>query len=447
MPRFSRRSFLQQGLVLATAAGCAHLGTRVPLGLRAPLPEPFDFPAGPQFPVGVSSGDALSGSVRLASCYRGERATQLWLFHEDDLAEDRRSPPRRRMQALQGDGGMLATALDGLMPATRYAYAYVGVEDGGQAVERSVTGRFVTAPLPDAQPLLTFTASACARQRFGFDALARAARVDSAFHVLLGDTSYNDGAQSLPEYRDQWMGTLARQEYVALRAATSVVGTWDDHEVANNWYPGGMERAQQDAASRAFSEFVPWRSGGDGFRMWRSHRWGSTAELFVLDLYTGQNRRQQRLISQEQMDWLRQSLKASPAMFKVVVTSLPISTLPFPANLYKEGRWGGFPDQREQLLSTTRDVPGCFYLAGDVHMPAVGRADQWGAGRGQLEVLVGPAAHDVNPMWHTFVGPQWDWAGGFNNTVALQLDPQMGTVTVTFVDTAGRERSQHVYTV
>ena len=67
-------------------------------------------------------------------------------------------------------------------------------------------------------------------------------------------------------------------------------------------------------------------------RIWRSFRWGHSAEVFVLDC-RGERRpstrsvnptRESVYISRAQMDWLKAGLRASPAVFKFIVNSVPI---------------------------------------------------------------------------------------------------------------------------
>ena len=85
---------------------------------------------------------------------------------------------------------------------------------------------FETAAKRLSAETLTFTASSCSRYPWLFQPLERAADVDADFHVLLGDTSYNDGARTLEEFRARWRSTLSTPEYRALLTSTGVVATW-----------------------------------------------------------------------------------------------------------------------------------------------------------------------------------------------------------------------------
>lgn len=413
----------------------------VPVRARTLDADPEDLPAlSEAFPLGLSVGDVSCRTARVVSRYTGQQPLELWLY-----ARQGGRWVQKDLMMVDAPQDAVGVDLTGLSADGYYAYVLVETNGSGAPLSRSPVGRFRTPPPDDTQAPLLITASACARQRFGFQTLDRAAEVDSSVHLLLGDTSYNDGAKDVEGYRAKWMETLSRAEYVRLRGATSMMATWDDHEVENNWWPGGLEAEQINAAKQTFMEHVPVQPNPEGFRLWRSLRWGGTAEFFMLDLYSEQERNHGHFISPAQLDWFKGALRASTAVFKVVLTSLPISRLPFPALLYTPGRWGGFPTQRGEMLKATQDVPGVLWLAGDLHLPAIGRTDLWGPGRHQTEVVVGPAAHDINPLWRTFVRPQWDFTGRFMNVAALDFDPQQHRVTVTYVDGDGRARAQQTY--
>jgi len=416
----------------ALAAGACGAGGQVPK--RSALADVFGLPPSTGFPLGVSCGDVDVSSARMVTRYSGARALELRVV-------DTQSGGALAVSAPATNAPMVSVDIHGLAPGRQYVYAFVELDDTGAALSTSTLGTFRSPPAVDDRQPLVITASACSQKRYGFETLARAAEIDSDVHLLLGDTSYNDGARTLEEFRTEWLETLSRQQYVALRASCSVIATWDDHEVMNNWDKATVPADVVAAAQQAFLEHVPARRPTtEKFQLWRSVRWGGTAELFLLDLYTDQSHDEGRFISDEQMDWLINGVKESSAAFKILVTSLPLSHMSLPFEVYRRSRWDAFPRQRRQLLRALDGVPGLFAVSGDVHMPVLGRVEHSGDGSKIHEVIVGPAAHTVNPLWPTMRGPQFLWSGGFGNIAVMELDPQSMQVTVNYVDEVGDSR-------
>ena len=165
-------------------------------------------------------------------------------------------------------------------------------------------------------------------------------------------------------------------------AETSWYVVWDDHEVANNY------RAAHPMAPigrRAFFEYWPVRQdAADLDRLYRSVRWGSAAELFLLDARQYRDEDAGTILGANQMAWLLDGLSRSAANLKFICTSVPFSS---PAS----DKWGGYPKDRDLLLQTIRDrkLSGVIFLAADVHYAAIVRIPRGGELR---EVIAGPMA-------------------------------------------------------
>ena len=103
--------------------------------------------------------------------------------------------------------------------------------------------------------------------------------------------------------------------------------------------------------------------------MWKSIRFGHTAEVFVLD--SRSERRPSSLassaptyISARQLDWLKGALMASPCVFKVMLNSVPISQFPF--SVFNLDGWAAYAAQRRELLEfVDANVKGVVWLSGD----------------------------------------------------------------------------------
>jgi alkaline phosphatase D len=442
---FTRRTLLKAGAGLATLASCGQ-ASRLPRrhAFACPWPQPLSG----DFPVGIASGDADETGVRITTCHQGDADIVLSVMSLDGT-----HPKEEVAQAAlsRGDGGFMFHDVTGLQPNTRHAYAFLELDAAGTPVRRSPMGLFKTAPRSEDAPPVMFTASSCSKRNFTFEPLLRAAELDVDFHLLLGDTSYNDGAHDLASFRERWRATLSKPGYPELLSSTHVVATWDDHEIHDNWEPDRTPVDVVRAARQAFLEHVPLRAQGRGrANIWRSLRWGRTAEVFMLDLRSEHFPDANQLISPTQMDFLKTGLKTSNAVFKIIGNPVPISSVQGVAGRVSlRDRWGGYPSQREEILSFIdhNRIQGVLWVSGDVHHAAVGRVSRDGFGQTQTEVAVGPAGQVINPMFLALNGSQWDFAGGFNNVGAFQLDPQRRQVTVTIVDRDGDERFTKTYSL
>jgi alkaline phosphatase D len=396
------------------------------------------------FPLGVASGDAAPQSAVVWTRYTGAQMLRLVVFPQAGGA------PVVDVVCAPADGGFVHVTVDGLSAGVRYQFAFITVE-GGNAV-RSPLGRFRAALADASMDPVVLGATACtSNARPRFRTLEQAGtRQDLDAFCLLGDTTYNDGAESLADYRAKWGENLAKEGYRALRASTSLLCTWDDHEVGNNWSPETIAPQKLATATQAFFEHQPVRRipGAEG-RLWRSYRWGRTVEVFVLD---GRSERrpstrtspQCQYISPEQMAWLKAGLAASPAVFKVLMNSVPMGNFPQTFNLGDvlldpEDRWQGYKPQQDELLTfiETTPVRGVVFLSGDFHLACTGRVSPDGLGSQTLEVLAGPGAQFPNPLHYLLRGPQFDFGTSTFNYVALHCDPASRQMRVAYHNEEG----------
>jgi alkaline phosphatase D len=295
--------------------------------------------------------------------------------------------------------GFLKAPVEGLSPATRYAFAFFGAE------RRSPVGRFRTAPAADSTAPLTLGATACTNAiNAPYAAMSLAARQPMDAFIHLGDMSYNDGCMDLAAFRRKWRETLQDPGYRDLFAAAGAYITWDDHEIANNDQVYELPPEVVQAGHQSFFEAlqVPRR---DGDRYWRTYRWGLTAEIFVLDCRSERDPAtrgtpQATYLSREQMDWLKQGLSASPCHFKVLMNSVPITAFPDTWSSAAGDRWQGYAAARDELLDhiTSNDLRNVWFLTGDFHFGAVCRVEADGPRRRMWEILCGPGASTGNPV-------------------------------------------------
>jgi alkaline phosphatase D len=407
-----------------------------PGGIAAPIDDdrgrsgpPIGLPQSGAFPLGVASGDVDSVTGRVV----------LWARHDAELAL--RVAVWVRGGALvveanvgKGEGGFVHTEVGNLSPGVWHEYAFVEIVQG-KRIARSPIGRFRAPYGADESPELLLGTYACTKQGRDFSTLNRAAERELDAVLLLGDGSYNDDCSTLSQYRSKWTANLATPAYRAIRSQAPFLATWDDHEVANNWDPEKIGAAQLAAATQTFFEHQPLSRLASPNRIWRSRRFGTTLEVFVLDCKGERRSSRNEYVSREQLEWLKSGLASSPCAFKLIMSSLPIGNFPWPWDFVKHLRWWGFPAQRQEILRFIDDraIEGVVWLAGDFHVGTVGRVDEDGVGAGQFEVLCGPGAQRGNPLVYTLNDRQWPFATAESNMTFFHLDPDSGRAVVQHV--------------
>lgn len=443
----SRRSYLRRRDVLlgGTAFGAfALLGQGC--GRPHELAGLLDDVAPRSFPLGAASGDVTHEAAVLWTRYLGDGLLDL------ELSLDHHGVTEQVLaQALEpGPGGFVHTDVRGLLAGATYRYAFRERGTDSQVVE----GRFRVAPQGASGERLIFSASACSKNGKNFGTLASLAQGPEVdLHVLLGDTVYADAADTLEEYRGKWEENLSTAAYRRLRQTRSVLGTWDDHEVSNDWSGDEMTLHKRVNGVAAFFEHTPLRRFVEApDRIWRSFRWGTTAEFFMMD---GRSERRSETrgtpeaeyISRAQMDWLKQALARSPAHFKVLVNSVPIGAFPGPFAGWTNDQWVGYAAQREELLSfLENEVRGAFFLSGDFHMASLNRVSMSGPGSRTLEVLTGASAtSSPNPFTRVCSAPQFAFATTAVNVATFHLDPSRNEVAVRWSGLDGQTLSERSF--
>jgi len=230
-------------------------------------------------------------------------------------------------------------------------------------------------------------------------------------------------AETLGEFRGQFLYNLLDENVRRFNAEVPQVVLWDDHEVRNNWYPTQVlddpryhEKSVALLAARAktaFLEHQPIRlSGEDPERVYRSLSYGPLLELFALDLRSERgpntaNRQEAAgpetaILGERQLAWLVEGLRASPSVWKVVASDMPLGLVVTdgPERFEAVANGDGPPLGREleiaRLLRALRDnrVRNVVWITGDVHYAA---AHHYHPDRARFR--------DFHPFWEFVAGP------------------------------------------
>jgi alkaline phosphatase D len=338
------------------------------------------------------------------------------------------------------EGGYVKVTVDGLCAGQWFKYAFF--EDNFSA--RSAIGEFRTAIADDALEPLTLAVTSCNGDSFDWPALSRTSEEYYDMFLHLGDMAYNDGSVSLQEYRESWKDYLRVGDMKAAYARSGLYACWDDHEVDNNssWDPRTMdpdELQRIQNAKDAFFEVLPIDNETTPNQLWRSFRWGLTAEIIVLDCRTERRPSQNLYISSIQMAWLKERLMQSPCHFKIIMNSVPITNMPNTWDLAASDRWEGFPAQRGELLSHIEDnnLQNIWFLSGDFHVCFVSTLEASPttlSGRVREIAVTGGNVNPIPDFLLPFPGNQFAYGERAARALLITLDPENDAVHVRFID-------------
>ncbi len=295
-------------------------------------------------------------------------------------------------------------------------------------------------------------------------------------------------AETLDEFRGNYQYNQLDEHLRRFAAEVAQVILWDDHEVRDNWYPtrslesDARYRAKSMAliaarARQAFFEYNPVPvQADDPERIYRAVHYGPLLDVFALDLrsYRGPNSENRQpvlddraaLMGPAQLAWLKASLAASRAVWKVVASDLPIGLVVRDGLAAYEAVANaddGPPLGREleiaNLLRFLRDerVRNVVWITADVHYAAAHRYDPARARFPHFdafwEFVAGPlhaGTFGPNPLDPTF-GPEvtfiaippgmkpnrppWD---GYQFYGTLTIDGRTRILTARLHDLSGR---------
>lgn len=375
-----------------------------------------DSAASAVFPHGVASGDPLADRVilwtRVTPADGGASMPVVdvrWRIARDPalaqaVAQGTVRTTGERDFTVKVDAG-------GLRPGRPYYYAF---ETGG---ERSPVGRTRTLPA-GAVDRVRLASVCCSNYPAGFfnvyRCLANREDLDAIVHV--GDYIYEfengvygdgSGLLRIPEPRREAV-TLSdyRIRYATYRTDPDLqeahrrhpfIVVWDDHELANDAWAGGAVNHNPDqgegdwatrkaAAYRAYLEWMPIReSPGPGFRLYRSFRFGTLADLVMLDTRALRDRQvpttdlealvdpKRAVLGATQEAWLFNQLRSSQraaTLWRVLGQQIMFSRVVPPGRpVLTSDTWEGYQAPRDRILDflAAERVQDVVILSGDLH--------------------------------------------------------------------------------
>ena len=368
----SRRQFIQSsGLLLGVAAVPAVMRPAHASAAIVTLDS-----ARPQLAQGIQIGDVRSHRALIWS--RADRPARMWV--EYDFDPTFAHPTRvRGPYALDATDYVARVDLTDL-PAARDIFVRVQFQDlsNARVMSEAVLGHFRTAP-EGARDIRFLWSGDTAGQGWGINPEFGGMKIYETmrqtqpdFFIHSGDNIYADGpikefqnaengliwhnlvtpevskvAETLNEFRGRYKYNLLDENVRRFNAEVPQIWQWDDHEVVNNW--SGSKDLSADTryteknvpllvarGTHAFLEYAPMRynSVEESERVYRHIPYGRLLDVFVLDMrsYRGPNTYNRQtepdpdtaFLGAEQIAWLKQKLRESKAVWKVIAADMPL---------------------------------------------------------------------------------------------------------------------------
>ena len=205
--------------------------------------------------------------------------------------------------------------------------------------------------------------------------------------LLLGDNVYSDDPERPAIQQYCYYRRQSRPEWRRLVGVVPVFAVWDDHDFADNDSWGGPainEPEWKRPVWRTFRRNWVNPSYGGGTAQpgaWFSFQIGDV-EFFMLDsrfYRTDPEGPAPSMLGPAQKAWLLDSLGASDATFKLIVSPVPVSEGTKPGNGALD-TWDGFPEERDEIFNFIRGntIEGVVVLSADRHRSDVWRIDRPG---------------------------------------------------------------------
>ncbi len=255
---------------------------------------------------------------------------RLWLGTRADLKD---AKPMEWLQAETARDFTLHVPLAGLKPAKTY---YVGVEVNSKPTQPQAS--FTTAPEAKQRVPVTFTAVTGLMYRDldnpqGFNIFEAMLKTPPAFLVMTGDSVYYDGepprAVTAEAARYHWQRLYALPRAVSLFSKVPQYWMKDDHDTLSDDCWPGMDPDWMKPMTFAQGQQIFLEQAPMAEKTWRHFRWGRGLEIWLLE---GRDHRSpntdpdgpsKTILGAEQKAWLKQTVEASDADWKIIVSPTP----------------------------------------------------------------------------------------------------------------------------
>lgn len=332
---------------------------------------------------------------------------------------------------------IVVARLDGLHPGTRYFYR-IEVNGGNPAyLGGDAVGSFMTAPAPGTPAKFVVAYGSCGRvQRDPVQPIWNTV-ANFAPHLFfwIGDNMYGDSLEP---------GILA-EEYRRARDVPNLqpvlrkvpqLAVWDDHDYGLNDHD--RTNPIKDEALEVFKAYWPNPSYGlpEAPGVFFTYSYGGVDFFFIdcryyRDPNANPDTPEKTFLGAEQLQWLKDGLAASEAVFKVIVSGSGWTA----AKGEGGDSWAAFLHERDALFEYIRmsEISGVILLSGDTHVGEL-NAIPWSEKGGYdfYDLVSSPLAQSASDNWRDR-NPEVRLRPGFEKpNVGILTFDLTGTPTLTF---------------
>ncbi len=194
--------------------------------------------------------------------------------------------------------------------------------------------------------------------------------------LLLGDNMYSDDPKSLQMQRFCYYRRQSPSHFRRLVSSTAVYGIWDDHDFGTNDCSGGPEIDEPEWKRPVWQVFKQnWANPGYGGGTAQPGCWYDfhigDVHFIMLDGRYYRHRPGQTMLGPVQKKWLKSTVKASKATFKVLCSPVPWD---YRTKGKSKDTWNGFQEERTELFDflAENEIGGVLLMSADRH-----RSDAW----------------------------------------------------------------------
>lgn len=230
--------------------------------------------------------------------------------------------------------------LEDLDPETKYTITVEARSDPSAPVSARITGKFTTAAEPVSPQSVTFTVATCTKfntrdaDKRGYQIFDTMLKIDPTFFVHAGDNVYYDHHQPFATHIDLaryfWNRTYSLSYTRSFLQNVPAYFIKDDHDSwDNDCWPTMASRMgvfTYEDARLVYDEQVPMSDP----RHYRTFRWGKDLQIWLVEVrdYRSPNfypdGPEKTMWGKEQLEWFRQSVSASNATFKFLISPTPL---------------------------------------------------------------------------------------------------------------------------
>lgn len=315
--------------------------------------------------IGLMGGPML-GSITAQSVTIWLRPATKNEMHIALSASNRNDSKTYKVEALQ-PGVEKRIKIDKLLPSTHYNYAI------STKKRQLAKGSFTTAPSNGSKGNFRITFGSCFH-KIGLhnpNLIKQILKRNPNAMMLLGDLAVDDRENQINMHRSDYLLRDVSKAWNMLAANVPLYSAWDDHDYFNNdlsGIPKGFTNEDREKVRAVW--FQNWNNpivDKEGI-YFNTHI--GPVEIIMLDTRScrdGSRRGEHgSYLGQEQMHWLKETLKNSEAPFKIISSGTMWSDYMSKA----KDSWGSWDIKaREEIFSFIEDenIPGVLLVSGDRH--------------------------------------------------------------------------------